>query len=133
VRIHTGNKPFVCAVCARHYRDKRELRKHQASHNHTGREPAIPGNQQIAVAAGPAPSPSRFPQASATFKGRIVNDALLPSNKTIIVQQTVSLLSQPLPKEVLKLNGKANTVQIIQLSAPLNPATIPLPPSMDTQ
>jgi hypothetical protein len=136
VRIHTGEKPFVCAVCARGYRDKRELRKHQASHNLTGQGPAIPGNQQIAVASGPAPV--SIPVSAGGGGGghlqaaHIVNDALSPSNKTIIVQQTVSLPSQPLPKEVLNMNGNANTVQIIQQAAPLNPATIPLPPSVAT-
>jgi hypothetical protein len=99
VRIHTGEKPFVCAVCSRGYRDKRELKKHQATHNHSG------------VSTG----------ASSSSSGES------PSKQTIVVQQTVSLPSQPVPREQLNLPGQ--TVQVIS-PAPLNPATIPLPPSV---
>ena len=167
VRIHTGEKPFVCAVCARGYRDKRELRKHQASHNHAGQAAPIPGNPQAiaAVNAAQAAAQTQHAGASASAPTALAvtapvtgppsaasvaaagGAAALPAlpagilssgqaspgdTKTIVVQQTVSLPSQPLPKEVLNMNGNANQVQIIQQPAPLNPATIPLPPSVAT-
>lgn len=50
-----------------------------------------------------------------------------PETKTIIVQQSISLPNQPVPRELLNLNG--NVQQVIQ-HQPLNPATIPLPPSV---
>ena len=161
MRIHTGEKPFVCAVCARGYRDKRELRKHQASHNHSGQAAPIPGNPQaiaavnaaqaaaqhqtataaatVAVSAAPTGPPTAASVAASAIASAvmpaaatIVNDASPGGAKTIVVQQTVSLPSQPLPKEALNMNGNANQVQIIQQPAPLNPATIPLPPSVAT-
>ena len=163
VRIHTGEKPFVCAVCARGYRDTRELRKHQASHNHTGQAAPIPGNPQAIAAVNAAQAAAQTQHTTAStstlaataavtgpptaasvaaaggaaalpaLPAAILNaDASPGGTKTIIVQQTVSLPSQPLPKEVLNMNGNANQVQIIQQPAPLNPATIPLPPSVAT-
>ena len=59
-----------------------------------------------------------------------------PKTQTIVVQQspqptqqpsTIHLPNTPVPKEQLNLNGSP---QIINPVAPLNPATIPLPPSV---
>eukprot|EP00095_Tigriopus_kingsejongensis_P002910 maker-scaffold336_size202805-snap-gene-1.35 protein:Tk02910 transcript:maker-scaffold336_size202805-snap-gene-1.35-mRNA-1 annotation:"zinc finger protein 729-like" len=127
VRIHTGEKPFVCAVCSRGYRDKRELKKHQISHNHSGQSAPIPG-----VQPSPQASTSAGPTAIMTNQGinshMNVSHALgSPEPKTIIVQQSISLPNQPVPRELLNLNG--NVQQVVQ-HQPLNPATIPLPPSV---
>ena len=157
VRIHTGEKPFVCAVCSRGYRDKRELKKHQASHNHSGQSDPIPGTSLVV---------SGSPTTSTNTSGIIMNNNNSSSNniitKTIIVQQpqqhqqqqqqhqqqqqqqhqqqqqqqhvvtspnTVHLPSQPVPKELLNINGHQGQVQQ-QIHEPLNPANIPLPPSV---
>ena len=45
----------------------------------------------------------------------------------MVIQQTLSLPNQPVPKELLGINGGTQTVIA---PAPLNPATIPLPPSV---
>ncbi len=132
VRIHTGEKPFVCAVCSRGYRDKRELKKHQVAHNHSGQSAPIPGTQ-------PAPAPA--PVASSSAAAAVATPSVIlqsgsasgqqvvqQGDKTIIIQQTVSLPSQPVPKEQL-VNGTAQQQQVV-VQQPLNPATIPLPPSV---
>ena len=122
VRIHTGEKPFVCAVCSRGYRDKRELKKHQIAHNHSGQSAPIPGNQ-------PASS-SLQQQQNSTVVVAAPSSGLSQNNiqqeKTIVIQQTVSLPNQPIPKELLTGNAPQPAVP----TAPLNPATIPLPPSV---
>ena len=86
--------------------------------------PQPPTAASVAAAGGAAALPA-LPAA-------ILSSPVGGDTKTIVVQQTVSLPSQPLPKEVLNMNGNANQVQIIQQPAPLNPATIPLPPSVAT-
>ena len=153
VRIHTGEKPFVCAVCNRGYRDKRELKKHQISHNHSGQSAPIPGNAAAATTSGTIVNPASgnatvihqttMPSAlgSPTLAHQPqqqhlqqqqqipqqVVQATSPDSKTIIVQQTIQLPSHPVPKA--QLNGGA---QVVQPPQPLNPATIPLPPSVAT-
>ena len=123
VRIHTGEKPFVCAVCARGYRDKRELKKHQVAHNHSGQSAPIPGNQSQSTSVS-APAVGTIVQGASG--GNVIASPVLNNEKTIIIQQTVSLPSEPIPKELL---GN-NVPQPVPQPAPLNPATIPLPPSV---
>ena len=169
VRIHTGEKPFVCAVCNRGYRDKRELKKHQIAHNHSGQSAPIPGNNAVVAAAGGTPAPAPGTAILQTTPGggqTIVIGGTAGGNggvagqqvqlaqvaqpqtvaiasptvaaapqaatviggspeKTIIIQQTVSLPNQPVPRELLN-SPPAPVVQ----PQPLNPATIPLPPSV---
>lgn len=59
-----------------------------------------------------------------------VVQATSPDSKTIIVQQTIQLPSHPVPKE--QLNAANGVTQVVQPPQPLNPATIPLPPSVAT-
>ncbi len=122
----------MCAVCARGYRDKRELKKHQVAHNHSGQSAPIPGTNPAPVpSAAPAQQVQilqQTPVVSAQSSGQVVQ-GVAAGDKAIVIQQTLSLPSQPVPKEQLS-NGSPQQVQV-QVQ-PLNPATIPLPPSVAT-
>ena len=152
VRIHTGEKPFVCAVCSRGYRDRRELKKHQTTHNHSGQSAPIPGSGPVTIPPpNAAQTAAAASAANAAAAASNTNHLQGPVTKTIVVQQqpqqvpqspqpsnlnvtsnnTVHLPSTPVPKELLNINGQTQVVsQRIVQAEPLNPANIPLPPSV---
>ena len=154
VRIHTGEKPFVCAVCSRGYRDRRELKKHQTTHNHSGQSAPIPGSGPVTIPP-PNAAQSTATVTAATAAAASSNSVAAASpatnhlqgvTKTIVVQQqpqpqsppnnlvtsnTVHLPNTPVPKEMLNINGQPHVVsQRIVQAEPLNPANIALPPSV---
>ena len=129
----SGEKPFVCANCNRGYRDKRELKKHQAAHNHSGQSAPIPGTHPHPPVPPPAPAQSSQQQQQSTSNPTVIQlTNTTPTNaneKPIIIQQMISLPNTPVPRELL--NGP-QPVQQPQPQQQLNPATIPLPPSVAT-
>ena len=158
MRIHTGEKPFVCGVCSRGYRDKRELKKHQATHNHgdpssptttsnhtvmvSVPSPSSPQQQVTVVASQPSPRTVTVHSAPKPVQVQVQpqQQPPPPTQQTQQAQQqqqqqqqqlatiTFSLPTEPVPKNQL---GMAQPEpQIIQ--APLNPAQITLPPSVAT-
>lgn len=151
VRIHTGEKPFVCGACSRGYRDKRELRKHQTTHNHgdpdspsAGSVSAAPTSTSTTVQATPsnqitivtASPPVRVMAASAPAATANAPKAVAVTAAPQPVQQhsapmatiTFSLPTEPVPKNQLGLAQPEPQI----LAAPLNPAQIQLPPSVAT-
>ena len=141
VRIHTGEKPFVCAVCSRGYRDRRELKKHQTTHNHSGQSAPIPGTGPVnipppnaaTVTAGPQGLTKTIVVQQAAAQPTATTVAIQPQSPTtnnIVTSSTVHLPSTPVPKELLNINGQATQVVTQRIVEPLNPATIPLPPQV---
>ena len=148
MRIHTGEKPFVCGVCSRGYRDKRELKKHQATHNHGEPDPDLsgpedeplppgapdPGRVTVVAAAPPQTSPRPAAPAAAVQAAKPVQVVQTAAQSAAQQQQqqlatiTFSLPTEPVPKNQLGL-PQPEPQQFIQ---PLNPAQITLPPSVAT-
>ena len=137
VRIHTGEKPFVCGVCSRGYRDKRELKKHQATHNHIDQDPDSPQAVVVASTAQQSSanhitivSPARSgSQIHAHSPAKVVTVSAAPQQApSSLATITFSLPTEPVPKNQL---GMAPEPQHI-FSTPLNPAHIQLPPSVAT-
>ena len=131
VRIHTGEKPFVCGVCSRGYRDKRELKKHQATHNHIDQNPESPTSVSSATMTPTTPnqitvmSPARTVSGLSPTKTITVSAAHhAPNNSMATI--TFSLPTEPVPKNQLGMAPEP------VFSAPLNPAHIQLPPSVAT-
>jgi hypothetical protein len=114
-----GEKPFVCAVCQRGYRDKRELKKHQTSHNHSGQSDPIPGHTPIQIASPISASSSSSSTTAMTVSNPLrqqTQQQTLASaqqqqvTKTIIIQQapgqqpqTIHLQSPPKVRSIMKL------------------------------
>lgn len=136
-------------MCSRGYRDKRELKKHQATHNH-GDPGASPPQ---GVDDPPSPPPPQQPQQQQTVtiieappqqptppRATVTLAAQQPSPKVVSVpvqqqQQpqnmasiSFSLPTEPVPKNQL---GLAPEPQVVQPQV-LNPAQITLPPSVAT-
>ncbi|CAB4054974.1 KRAB [Lepeophtheirus salmonis] len=151
-------KPFVCAVCSRGYRDKRELKKHQAAHNHSGLSDPIPptNNSNTFSVLGSQGSKNNINNnnnnSSVLNNNFIIKEEVVtatPTKQSLIKSEPQSppynsnnnnfsnssspingihLPNEPIPKEELEING--NPQEIHNSVAPLNPATIPLPPSV---
>lgn len=85
--IVLGEKPFVCAVCQRGYRDKRELKKHQTSHNHSGQSDPIPGHTPLQISPPISASTSTTVSNSSTQQHQSLAPAQQQLTKTIIIQQ----------------------------------------------
>jgi hypothetical protein len=157
VRIHTGEKPFVCGVCSRGYRDKRELKKHQITHNHVDSNPDSPPPPMVVASAsgGPPPAAQQLTfvtpaSVSATRQtaglGSITAVAVSPikavTTSAAHPAMTVVSSHQPqnssmatitfsLPTEPVPKNQLGLAPDPPQhVYAPLNPAQIQLPPSV---
>ena len=88
--IVLGEKPFVCAVCQRGYRDKRELKKHQTSHNHSGQSDPIPGHTPLPISSPISASTSTTAMTASNSSTQQHQSLASPQQnvtKTIIIQQ----------------------------------------------
>ena len=125
----------MCGVCNRGYRDKRELKKHQATHNHGS--PASPTTTQTVVVASLPSPPSPPPPQPARVQPKPVQVTVQPpqpappapqqASPSQLATITFSLPTEPVPKNQLGLPQQEQ--QYVQ---PLNPAQIALPPSVAT-
>ena len=116
VRIHTGEKPFVCGVCSRGYRDKRELKKHQITHNHVDGNPDSPPAPTTAVVSsvsgGVASINTAPPPAHLTF----VTQAAVPATRQTAGQGPITAVAVSPVKHVSAAN--AVPTMAIQTSQP---------------
>ena len=123
----------MCGVCSRGYRDKRELKKHQATHNHLEQDPDSPEavvtttTQASTASHITVVSPARTTTVNAVSPAKPVTVAAPAQQANSMATITFSLPTEPVPKNQL---GMAPPEP--QVFAPLNPAQIQLPPSVAT-
>lgn len=149
-RIHTGEKPFVCGVCNRGYRDKRELKKHQATHNHgdpdspSSPDMTSPGptTHQVTVMPAAASTPTSSRSAVAASKQSPIQVAVQQqqppspapasasssSSGQQLTTITIPLPTEPVPKAQLGIQPPPPPPE----PQYLNPAQIVLPQSVQT-
>ena len=107
--VVSGEKPFVCAVCQRGYRDKRELKKHQTSHNHSGQSDPIPGHTQLQTLS---------PISASSATSSTTTSAMTVSNPSRHLQQTVGSAQQQVTKTIITQQHAPGQQQTIHLQTP---------------
>lgn len=122
----------MCGVCSRGYRDKRELKKHQATHNHLDQDPDSPSSVSSGVHVSTPShitvvSPNRTGSSATTLSPTKTITVSAPQANQQLATITFSLPTEPVPKNQL---GMAPEPQVF--AAPLNPAHIQLPASVAT-
>ena len=99
----------MCAVCQRGYRDKRELKKHQTSHNHSGQSDPIPGH---------TPLQTLSPISASSATSSTTTSAMTVSNPSRQLQQTVGSAQQQVTKTIIIQQQATGQQQTIHLQTP---------------
>lgn len=152
-------KNHLCAAYAAGYRDKRELKKHQITHNHLDTNSESPNGTSVSsntttssavVVAAPAPAPTQLtlvapppqphpppqqPAVSTRHTAIAVSPTkpiMVPATSTAQQNNPMATITFSLPTEPVPKNqlGLAPDPPQPQVYTPLNPAQIQLPPSV---